>query len=184
VPAKPLRANNGTAASTIAWRRSSLSSREWAMAQESKRSLTVGQETGCWPKKLGGLPPKAAQSAVWCRPALPPVRPAAHHTQGKRRHIARRRNREIADQQDYPRENAVAPVVGAMIPSLMHIPKLPLRRGMDQGGRRGLGWGEDSRARPTCPTSPSPPLYGGSRPSPLKGLKGRRAITRYSGANP
>src|SRR6266480_7496729 len=50
-------------------------------ADQSKRSLTMGQETGCWPKKLGGLPPKAAQSAVWRRPLYPLFRPAAHHTQ-------------------------------------------------------------------------------------------------------
>src|SRR5438132_8407615 len=43
MPAKPLRANSGTAARTIALRRSSLSSRVIAMTQQSKRSLTNGQ---------------------------------------------------------------------------------------------------------------------------------------------
>ena len=43
VPEKPLRANSGTAAATIAFRLSSLSNRIVAIGAESKRSLTVGQ---------------------------------------------------------------------------------------------------------------------------------------------
>src|SRR5215469_6982568 len=43
VPAKPLRANSGTAEATIAFRLSSLSNRIVAIGAESKRSLTPGQ---------------------------------------------------------------------------------------------------------------------------------------------
>ena len=92
VPPKPLRANSGIAASTILCRRSSLSSRVAAMMRQSKRSLTLGQYIGLrqkrWPKKMGGLPPKAAQSAMWQWPSTPISGRDARHTQEGRSGIS------------------------------------------------------------------------------------------------
>src|ERR1043165_4124569 len=60
-------------------------------APESKRSLTWGQETGLRQnrhKKLGGLPPKASQSAMWQWPSTPISGRDARHTQEGRSGIS------------------------------------------------------------------------------------------------
>ena len=81
VPAKPLRANSGIAASTILCRRSSLSSRVAAMMRKSKRSLTFGQYTGLrqkrmakktGQKKMGGHVPQRPPNQLCGNGRLPP----------------------------------------------------------------------------------------------------------------
>src|ERR1043166_4986040 len=62
-------------------------------APESKRSLTWGQETGLRQNrhtKLGGHPPKPAQSAVWQWPSPPISGRDARHTQEGRSGISPR----------------------------------------------------------------------------------------------
>src|SRR5437763_7774074 len=133
VPPKPLRANSGIAASTILCRRSSLSSRVAAMMRKSKRSLTFGQYTGLRQKrrpkkraKKDGRPPPEGRPISYVAMAVyPHIRPGcAPHAGGKVRHLAQRRNREIPDQQGYPRQSSLAPAVARTIPSLMHIPAM------------------------------------------------------------
>jgi hypothetical protein len=88
-----LRANSGTAASTMVWRRSSLSRRVAAMMRtkvsvHSLRVKTHGLRQKRH-KKMGGLPPKAAQSAVWQWPSTPISGRDARHTQEGRSGIWR-----------------------------------------------------------------------------------------------
>jgi len=60
---------------------------------------------------MGGLPPKAAQSAMWLWPSTPYPAGMRATRRGSVWHPARRRNREIRDQQAYPRHMLVAPAV-------------------------------------------------------------------------
>src|SRR5438105_10285824 len=74
-------------------------------------------------KKDGRPPPEGRPISYVAMAVYPQIRPGcAPHAGGKVRHLAQRRNREIPDQQGYPRQSSLAPAVARMIPSLMHIP--------------------------------------------------------------
>src|SRR5213082_631176 len=76
-------------------------------------------------KKDGRPPPEGRPISDVAIAVYPHIRPGcAPPAGGKVRHLARRRNREIPDQQGYPRQSSLAPAVARTIHSLMHIPAM------------------------------------------------------------
>src|SRR4051812_28057428 len=125
VPEKPSRANSGTAALTIALRRSSESSRGLAMRAEVSAylpSVKVGQAAKEGSKKNGRSPPETAHwmcgVGLPYSPESPRIRPHADHGTG----LARRRNRRFRRPQTYPRKSALTPAATSVLPRLIHRP--------------------------------------------------------------
>src|SRR3954469_18655689 len=125
VPEKPSRANSGTAALTIALRRSSESSRGLAMRAEVSAYLPpvkAGSGSEKRAAKKWAVSPRDRPLRVWRGAALfprkAPIRPHADHGTG----LARRRNPRIRRPQTYPRESALTPATAPLLPRLIHRP--------------------------------------------------------------